>query len=450
MARDLTQGSIGRWLYRLTAPMVVGILSIFLFNLVDTYFISLLGTQPLAAVSFTFPINMLVMNVAIGLSIATGAVVARALGQKNHLQAQSWVTSSLYLTICIGIGIAILGILFHPFIFKLMGATDELIPIISEYMVWWFSGSTLLMVMIVVNASIRASGNTKLPSLAMMASAGINVILDPILIFGLGPIPALGVQGAAIASVLSWLAAFVFMFRYLQQNRLVEYRLPEGLMRLWQKLFTLAVPAAITNMLGPIANSVLIAWVAGFGTAAVAAFGVGMRIEPLAMIVVMAFTSSLPPFVGQNHGAGEVDRIGLALRKSLTFILFWQTAVYLLLILLAEPLSRQFSEEKAVQEIIQTFLFIVPLSYIGVGFTLLTTATINALHKPKISMKIHILRLFVFYLPFAWVGQAFYGLEGLFIGCALGNVAIGISVLVMIRHVKKSDQWQQRLLTIQS
>lgn len=448
MANDLTQGSIGRWLYRLTAPMVLGILSIFLFNLVDTYFISLLGTQPLAAVSFTFPVNMVVMNLAIGLSIATSAVVARSLGQRAHDTAQAWVTSSLYLTICVGLSIAVLGILFHPYIFKLMGASDELMPYISDYMNWWLAGSTLLMVMIVINASIRASGNTKLPSIAMMSSAGMNVILDPIFIFGLGPIPAMGVKGAAIASVLSWLTAFIVMYRYLQKHQLVSYRIPEAIYQYWQKLFTLAIPAAITNMLGPIANSILIAWIAGFGTAAVAAFGVGMRIEPLAMIVVMAFTSSLPPFVGQNHGAGEINRIEKALKKSLRFILFWQTGVYLLLVLIAQPLSAQFSDDADVQHIIQLFLYMVPLSYIGVGFALLTTATINALHKPKVSMLVHVMRLFIFYLPGAWIGQELYGLKGLFIGCAIGNALTGLSVLLLLRSIKRNEKWQQQLLAI--
>ncbi|WP_396587781.1 MATE family efflux transporter [Bermanella sp. R86510] len=448
MANDLTQGSIGRWLYRLTAPMVLGILSIFLFNLVDTYFISLLGTQPLAAVSFTFPVNMVVMNLAIGLSIATSAVVARSLGQRALDTAQAWVTSSLYLTICVGLSIAVLGILFHHHIFKLMGASDELMPYISDYMNWWLAGSTLLMVMIVINASIRASGNTKLPSIAMMSSAGMNVILDPILIFGIGPIPAMGVKGAAIASVLSWLTAFIVMYRYLQKHQLVSYRIPEAIYQYWQKLFTLAIPAAITNMLGPIANSILIAWIAGFGTAAVAAFGVGMRIEPLAMIVVMAFTSSLPPFVGQNHGAGEINRIEKALKKSLRFILFWQTGVYLLLVLIAQPLSAQFSDDADVQHIIQLFLYMVPLSYIGVGFALLTTATINALHKPKVSMLVHVMRLFIFYLPGAWIGQELYGLQGLFIGCAIGNALTGLSVLLLLRSIKRNEKWQQQLLAI--
>ncbi|MEY8264081.1 MAG: MATE family efflux transporter, partial [Bermanella sp.] len=121
MANDLTQGAIAPWLYRLTAPMVLGILAMFLFNLVDTYFISLLGTQPLAAISFTFPVTTLVINMGIGLSIATGAVVARALGQKDRQQSKLWISSSFYLAILIALALMSIGFTLQETIFKLLG-----------------------------------------------------------------------------------------------------------------------------------------------------------------------------------------------------------------------------------------------------------------------------------------------------------------------------------------
>ena len=160
MAKDLTQGQISPLLYRLTTPMVLGIMAMFLFNLVDTYFISLLGTQPLAAVSFTFPVTMLVMNMAIGLSIATGAVVSRALGKKEHKQAKEWIGSSFYLSILISLCLGIIGVLIQTPVFEMLGAGPELIPVIASYMNWWFAGSVFLVVLIVINASIRATGNT--------------------------------------------------------------------------------------------------------------------------------------------------------------------------------------------------------------------------------------------------------------------------------------------------
>lgn len=446
MASDLSQGPISTWLYRLTAPMVLGILSIFLFNLVDTYFISLLGTEPLAAVSFTFPVTMLIMNLAIGLSIATGAVVARSLGKKQIEDARNWVTASLYLSLILGLVMAAIGISTQSIVFRWLGAGEHLLGMISDYMTWWYAGCFLLIVLVIVNASIRATGNTKLPSLIMLGSSALNGILDPLLIFGLGPFPELGIKGAAIATAISWGVAFILVLKHLLDKDLITLKIPDAITYQWRQLAKLGIPAALTNMLGPIANAIMVAWVAQYGTHAVAAYGVGSRIEPLAMIVIMAFTASLPPFVGQNHGAGEDVRIEQALIKSMQFLFVWQIIVYGLLVLFAQPISAIFSSDLAVQAIIQTFLYIVPLTYFAMGFTLVTTATLNALHKTQLSLSLNLLRLFIIYLPCAWLGQHFGGLTGLFYGCAAGNLIMGVIVLALFIRTKNNQKIRQRLL----
>jgi len=448
MAKDLTQGAIAPWLYRLTAPMVLGIMAMFLFNLVDTYFISLLGTQPLAAISFTFPVTMLVINMGIGLSIATGAVVARALGQKDQQQTTLWISSSFYLAILIALALMTIGLTFQDTIFQLLGAGPELLPLISAYMTWWFAGSVLLIILIVVNASVRATGNTKLPSLVMLFSALLNGILDPLLIFGIGPFPELGIKGAAIATLISWLLALVLIMRFMIRNQLISFRLNHAFINSWKKLVSLGVPAAFTNMLGPLANGLLVAWVAQYGTTAIAAYGVGSRLEPLALIVVMAFTASLPPFVGQNHGAGEHKRIEQALVKSMQFIMIWQLLVYAAMAILAEPISQLFSDDANVREVIKTFIYILPISYFGLGFSLVTTATINSLHKPRISLLINALRLFILYVPLAWIGNHFWGLTGLFWGCAMANLLVGLTVMLLFNKVRNDQGLRNKLLEV--
>jgi putative MATE family efflux protein len=446
MENDLTQGPISNWLYKLTAPMVLGILAIFLFNLVDTYFVSLLGTEPLAAISFTFPATMMVMNLAIGLSIATGAVVSRAIGEKDSEETRNWVTSSFYLSIMVGITISIIGYTTQEWVFSMMGAEASLIPLIRDYLDIWYLGCVFLVVMIAVNASIRATGNTKLPSLIMLLSAVINGILDPLLIFGIGPFPELGIKGAAIATCISWFLAFIVIIRVLIKNNLLKFSIPNNLLSAWNNLIQLGIPASLTNMLGPLANGIIVAWVATYGTHAVAAYGVGSRLEPLALIVIMALTASLPPFVGQNFGAGKFERIQDALKTSIYFVIVWQASVYLALVLLADPVSHIFSDEPAVRDIIKTFLYILPISYIGLGICLVSTSTINALHKPKYSLFITILRLFVLYIPLAWLGHEWFGLEGIFWGCAIGNLLAGAYILFMFCRLNINPELRNRLI----
>lgn len=446
MENDLTQGSISNWLYKLTAPMVLGVLSIFLFNLVDTYFVSLLGTEPLAAISFTFPATMMVTNLAIGLSIATGAVVAKSIGQKNKEQTRNLVTSSFYLSIFLGVIISVIGFYTQEWVFLNMGAEESLIPIIRDYLDIWYFGCVFLIVMITVNASIRATGNTKLPSMIMLLSSLINGILDPLLIFGIGPFPELGIQGAAIATLISWFFAFAVILHALYKIDLIRFKLPQNLLASWNHLTRLGIPAALTNMFGPLANGIIVVWVATYGTQAVAAYGVGSRLEPLALIVIMALTASLPPFVGQNFGAKQFIRIEQALKASMLFIIAWQLGIYLLLVLFSTPISELFSDDPAVQTIIKTFLYILPVSYTGLGICMVSTATINALHKPKYSLMITVLRLFMLYLPLAFLGHTWFGLEGIFWGCAIGNFLIGAFILFFFQQVKRRPNLQYKLL----
>ncbi len=450
MSTDLTKDPVAQTLYRLTSPMVIGILAIFFFNLVDTFFIGLLGTEALAAVSFTFPITMMVMNIAIGLSIATGAVVARAIGQQDLVQASQWISSSLMLGVVVAISVATVGVLSQEMLFSGLGAEPHLIPLIKEYLNWWFPGSVLLVVMIVINASIRAAGNTKLPSIMMMVSAALNGLLDPLLIFGIGPFPELGIQGAAIATIISWAAAFAFITHKIIRDQLLQFSVPDALFDNWKKLLSLGIPAALTNMLGPLANGILVSLVAVHGTAAVAAYGVGLRLEPLAAIVIMAFTASLPPFVGQNSGAGNPIRIADGLKKSMQFIFVWQILIYFVMVLNAHSISALFSDNPDVQAIIQLFIYILPLSYAGMGFCLVSTATLNALHKTRLSLVINLLRLFVFYLPFAWFGNLHWGLTGLFWGCAIGNLAVGAAVVIALWQINIRPNVKTRLLTLSS
>ena len=184
--------------------MIIGILAMMFFSLVDAWFVSLLGTTSLAAVSFAQPVTMVISNMAIGLGIALSALIARAVGVDDTLSLRRALTSGLMLSFVLGTVLWLIGVLNHDALFRAMGADAELLPEIWAYMVYWWPGSILLLALMMQNASLRAMGNTKLPSLMMLAAAMLNAMLDPLLIFGLGPIPAMGIGGASLASGICW------------------------------------------------------------------------------------------------------------------------------------------------------------------------------------------------------------------------------------------------------
>ena len=440
MRAAIVSGPVGEVLYKLTLPMVIGIVAVFFFNLVDTFFISLLGTQSLAAVSFTMPIAMVVMNLAIGLGIASSALIARATGEKNNTLAQHYVIAALLLTLALAGAMLIAGLMFNDQLFGLLGANEALLPLIWQYMQFFWPGTVVMMLMIVINSSMRAVGNTKLPSMMMLGSAVLNAILDPILIFGVGPIEGMGVAGAALASTLCWLIVVLVMLYSLAKIDLLYWGTLtlNGLFSIWQRLIALGIPAIITNVLVPIASAFLLVMIAPMGEQAVAAFGVGARIEPFVIVVILALTSTLPVFVGQNFSAGQHERIWQALSIAVRFILVWQVFVWLALWAVSPYLATIFSQDPIVLDKIVSYLMIMPVGYAGMGIVLCANSALNALQKTSISMLLNLVRLSIFYVPLAWVGGHFYGFEGLLLGASAGNLMAGFIVWGLIK--KAQDQ----------
>ena len=427
-APDLLNDPIVPTLKKMTVPMIFGMITLMMFNIVDTFFISLLGTEPLAAVSFTFPVTFTVISLAIGLGIGTSAVIAKALGSNNIEEARFDASIALLIAVVMVVCLSLFGYLFISQIFKLLGAGEQVLPLIHEYMSVWFLGSVFLITPMVGNSVLRASGDTKTPSIVMGGAGLINAVLDPVLIFGFGPIPAFGIKGAAIASVIAWSVAVVIILYLLAVKKGLlslnaNNQTPLSSIR---KILKIGLPAAGANMLTPVAMAVMIAMVAHHGPEAVAAFGVGSRIESIASLVVLALSMTLPPFISQNFGAGKLNRVKEAYTTTLKFVMIWQFIIYLLLIAFSGVISELFGKEQMVIDVIKLFIFTLPLSYGLQGIIILSNSSFNALHKPMNALILSVIRLFIFYIPFAYVGNLYAGLPGLLIGAALGNLFTAI------------------------
>ena len=196
----LLVGPVAPTLFRMTLPMVAGVLAMMLYNIVDTYFVGRLGGDPLAAMGFTFSITQIIMGFALALMIGTSTVLARLIGAGDVGQVRRITTDALLLSGCSMLALGGMGIFFLDRVFSAMGAEPHLLPTIRQYMVPYFAGVALLAIPMVGNGAIRATGDTKYPSLIMISSAIVNIALDPLLIFGLGPFPRLELRGAAYAN----------------------------------------------------------------------------------------------------------------------------------------------------------------------------------------------------------------------------------------------------------
>ena len=434
---DLLEGDISTTLKRMTIPMILGMVMMMSFGLIDTFFVSLLGTDPLAAISFTFPVTFTVISLNIGLGIGTSAIIGKLQGSKEITKSQHYATGSLMLSVLLVGGLAIIGFFTIEPVFKLLNATDNLMLYISDYMGLWYLSSIFLAMPMVGNSVLRACGDTRTPSIVMAAGGGLNALLDPIFIFGLGPIPAMGIKGAALATFIAWIVGAVWILYILAVRR--KLMLPRlltlaELRDSSRDILKIGLPAAGANMLTPVAGGVMTAVVAGYGAEAVAAWGVGNRMESIASIVVLALSMTLPPFISQNVGAGQVERVKKAYSLTLKFVLVWQFAIFLVMWALSSWIAVAFANEVEVSVLIQLFLMIVPLGYGMQGIIILTNSSLNAMHRPMTALTLSVIRLFVFFVPISVAGSFLFELKGLFAGTVIANIAMACVSLVVFKR----------------
>ncbi|MFV7784953.1 MATE family efflux transporter [Shewanella marisflavi] len=433
---------IGRVLLNMSLPNLIGILTILGFSLIDTFFISQLGTEALAAISFTFPVTLIVSSIAIGIGAGVSTNLGRLIGSGNSPKARIFLHDALLITFWLIAAISLLGSLFIDPLFTLLGANDSSLPLIHDYMFLWYLGAPLLVLLMVGNQGLRATGDTKSPAKIMALASLINLVLDPLLIFGLGPFPRLEIQGAAIATLISWIVALSLSgYLLIIKRNLVDFA-EFNLERIrcnWRQLAHIAQPAALMNLLNPVANAIIMAMLARIDHSAVAAFGAGTRLESVLLIAVMALSSSLVPFIAQNLGAGQTQRAREALMLSLRFVLIFQTLIYLPLALMATPIAQLFSKDPQVIEWLSFYIIALPAAYGPLGMVILTATSLNAYHRPMSSLVLNLCRLFLLLLPLAALGSYLGGVKGLLLALPITNAVMGIACYILASRITEPN-----------
>ena len=432
----LATGAVGRHLVDMTVPVLFGIFTMMMQGFVDAWFIGRVGVRELAALSFAFPVLMIVTSVAIGLGAGTSSVVARAIGAHDHRRARRLATDSLLLSFGITAVICLVGYLTIVPLFRLLGAPEDMLPLIGGYMRILYAGVPFVVVGMVGMSSMRATGDTRLPSMLMVIAAAANIALDPILIFGVGPIPAMGLNGAAMAALLARAAIFVGTL-YLMRMRLdmLTFNKPDPgeLRKSWADILHVGIPAAATNAIIPVATAVITAMLARYGPEAVAGFGVASRVESLTLVIFYAMSAVIGPFVGQNVAAGKPDRIFQSLRLCALFCLGAGLIIAILLATLADWIPMLFSENPTVTSVATQFLYIVPISYGAYGIVMIMNASFNGMGKPMPAVHISLARMVIIYLPLAFLGNRYFGINGIFAAYAVANIITGVLAFAWAR-----------------
>ena len=438
--QDIISKPIGQQLVKLTIPMLYALISIMGLGLVDSYFISYLGTEQLAAIGFIVPITSIITSVGLGLGMAISSLVSKLIGAGKISSAARLITDGFYLTGLVSLVAVLILIWQMETIFKSIGANDETLVFISQYMSIWIVAAPLTMLTMVSASTFRSLGDTGTSARIALSMTIVNVIFDPLLIFGIGPFPELGMHGAALATVLAVVTSCLMGFYELA----IKEKFLLAILPKWndfkvsiKQLLEIAIPAVLANAIVPITAAVLTTLVAKFGVDAVAGYGVGTRLEAVSLMIVYALSSTLPMFIGQNLGAKKLDRVYRAIQIAFRFVLVLQLAIYVVLLFSAGLIAGLFSNEQSVIETITLYLWIVPISYGLSGVVVLVNVSMNVLGRPRLALYINIVRLTIFYFPLAYLGAHYFGLKGLFVGIAVGNCGAFLIAVVLLNKTMK-------------
>ena len=429
MSVDLTTGSVAGRLRRQATPMAIGLVAIISFDAVDLLFVSHLGDASLAAISFTFPIIWFLSSIIIGFEAGAASCISRAIGRNDALTARRQTTDTALLAGVVSLILCMLGLFMIKPIFRLLGATDDLLPLIDDYMSIWYFAEPAAAVLWTCLASMRARGNSLIEGKIITAAAVINALLDPIFIFGWFGFPRMEIAGAALATLIANLSILVATLVYLH-TRLRIFATPFAafgkILYSWRQMLHVGFPAMLTNAIVPIANGVIVAMVAGFGIDAIAGFGIAMRVEPMCLIAFYALSAVTSPFIGQNYAAGKLHRVAEARKVIAKFCLLFGLSLTVVLAVIAYPLTGLFSDNDVIRKVAVNYLWIMSISYGGYGMVMATCASFNGMAYPLPAVVMSASRTIILFLPLALLGKWLIGMNGIFIASATSNIVIAI------------------------
>lgn len=431
-AKFLT-GSLFRHVVVMSVTSSIGLMAIFLVDLVDMIFISMLGKDELAAaVGYAGAILFFTSSFGIGMAIAAGALTAQALGEGDRQKAGRRAATSLFYGFIFAAIFAAVVWFNLEYLAGLMGASGVTLELAVNYLQIIIPTLPILLIAMVGGAILRAHGDARRSMMSTIIGGLVNAVLDPILIFGLD----MELAGAAWASVAARFAiAFFALYPVIKVHKGLDRPTPEQFRVDLTAIIGIAGPAILTQLATPIGQAYVTRTMATYGEDAVAGMAIVGRLTPVAFGMIFALSGAVGPVIGQNFGAGQHDRVRRAFREGLLFTAMWVGGMTILLFLLRDPLVALFSAEGMAVTLVYLFCGPLALAFFFNGVLFVANAAFNNLGHPFYSTWINWGRHTLGTIPFVWVGAAWWGAPGVLIGQAVGGIIFAAIALVLAYRV---------------
>ncbi|MEM6415140.1 MAG: MATE family efflux transporter [Pseudomonadota bacterium] len=426
-------GDLMRHVVVMSLSASLGLVSVFLVDFADLYFISLLGEEALAAaVGFAGTLIFFVFSATIGLAIAMGALTAPKIGRGETDDARLVATSVMVFGFVVTFILAFIFWIWAEQLLSILGAEGVTLAYATRYLRIVLPSIPISAIAIMASALLRAHGDARRAMIVTFWSGGVNAVLDPLLIFGVG----LGLDGAAYASVAARFAMALAALRAVNRNYdgFATCRFGALLSHL-PLIIAIAAPAVLTNIATPLGSGIVTRAVAPFGDAAVAGFAVVSRLTPLFFCVIFALSGAVGPIVGQNFGARKFDRVQGTLTRSLQFVAGYTVIAWVLLLAVHNFASEQFGLTGEGKRVVFWFALVAAPLFFFNGLLFVANAAFNNLKRPIWSTFLNWGRNTIGVLPFVVLGADIGGAPGVLIGQALGGVVFGVLGFFLARRL---------------
>lgn len=443
--QDFTEGSLGRAIFLLSIPMVLEMMMQSVFEVADIYFVGQLGADAVAAVGLTSSLLILVFALGMGLSMAATATVARRIGEKDPEAAATAAFQALILGFGISVPIGILGIVYAPEMLALMGASPEVIEIGRAYCAIIFGTNLTILFLFLINAIFRGTGDAQYAMRALWIANLLNIALDPLLIFGIGPFPEMGIVGAAVATSVGRGIGVCYqlyiLFRGNGRIRLTRahFKIDPAVMK---NMLHISGPGMLQYIVGTASWIALMRIIALFGASAVAGYTIAIRVIIFALLPSWGMGNAAATLVGQNLGAGKPERSEKAVWITSFVNMIFLGLFALVMFFFAEPIIRLFTDEAEAIRIGASCLRIVSYSYIFFAYGMVTVQAFNGAGDTKSPTWINFISYWLLQLPLAYVlaVQLDWASDGVFAAIAIAQTVLAILGIVWFRQGKWKTQ----------
>lgn len=439
---NFTEGSINRAIFLLSVPMIVEMGMESIFAVVDIYFVSQLNnSNAVAVVGYTESVLSILYSLAMGLSMGATAIIARRTGEKDSQGASIAAIQAIYIALGIAFVISTAGIFYYKEILSLMGASQDLLNSSASYALWMFAGNYTVTLLFLINAIFRGAGNAAIAMRALLIANTINMVLDPIFIFGLGPIPALGVEGAAIATNIGRGIGIVYQLYYLLSGfSIIKIDLKKLGLR-WDiiaNVVKVSGGSILQFIIGSASWIFLMTLMSRFGDNAVAGYTIAIRIFIFTLLPSWGLANAAATLVGQNLGAQQPERAETSVWRAAYYNAFFMAMVMIIFLTASPAIVGIFSQQGEVLFYGVQALRYVSLGYIFYGYGMVVVQGLNGAGDTYTPTILNVFGFWVFQIPFAYlVAIEFgWGAKGVFIAIALAETLMAIAGIIIFKRGK--------------